>query len=272
MPEATRCVVGDAVLVAEHGPGPSPTMILLHAGVCDRRSWLGVMGELTGSSEVVAYDRRGFGESPWSSSPFRHVDDLAALIPQFTDEPVWLVGSSQGGRVAIDTTLAYPELVAGLILLAPAVSGAPENDDLDPATEELDERINEAETAGDIDEVNHLEARLWLDGPGQPEGRVSGKSRQLLLEMNDRLLRNPTGDHSGNSGINAWERLSELQVPTTVAWGDLDIPLIVDECRQLATRIPNARQQVLTGMAHLPYLENPQAVATLIRDALTVSA
>ena len=37
----------------------------------------------------------------------------------------WLVGSSAGGRVAVDAALAYPERVAGLVLLAPAISGEP---------------------------------------------------------------------------------------------------------------------------------------------------
>ena len=138
------------------------------------------MSELAGTADMVAYDRRGFGESPTSQSTFRHMDDLAAVMRQVTGEPAWLVGSSQGGRVAIDTALAYPELVAGLILLAPAVSGAPEVGDLDAATEELDELITAAEAAGDVGETNRLEARLWLDGPGQPEGRVDGASRELL--------------------------------------------------------------------------------------------
>jgi len=268
VPEAMQCVAGDTVLFAEREPGPSSSAIFLHAGVCDRRSWLGVMQELVGTVEMVAYDRRGFGETPISPSTFRHIDDLAAVVRHVAAEPVWLVGSSQGGRVAIDTALAYPELVAGLILLAPAVSGAPDVDDLDPATEELDELISAAEASGDSAEVNRLEARLWLDGPGQPEGRVDGPSRQLLLEMNGLLLRNPAADGSGDSGINAWERLSELQVPTTVAWGNLDVPLIVDECAEIATRIPRARRQVFPEMAHLPYLENAPVVAELIRGAL----
>ena len=268
MPDTVRCVVGDTVLFAEREPGPSPSILFLHAGVCDRRSWLGVMSELAGTADMVAYDRRGFGESPPSQSTFRHIDDLATVMRQVTGEPAWLVGSSQGGRVAIDTALAYPELVAGLILLAPAVSGAPESEDLDAATEELDELIIAADAACDVGETNRLEARLWLDGPGQPEGRVDGASRELLLDMNGLLLSNPTADDSGASGINAWERLSELQVPTTVVWGDLDVPVIVQDCQEVATRIPRARQQVLTGMAHLPYLEDASVVANVVRKSL----
>ena len=36
---------------------------------------------------------------------------------------------------------------------------------------ELDEQIAEAEQAGDLDTVNRLEARYWLDGADQRDGR-----------------------------------------------------------------------------------------------------
>ncbi len=85
-------------------------------------------------AEVVAYDRRGFGETPGSESPFDHVDDLLAVLEAATDAPAWLVGNSQGGLIALDLALHSPERVAGLVLLAPAISGAPEeeDEDLDP--------------------------------------------------------------------------------------------------------------------------------------------
>jgi len=57
--------------------------------------------------------------------------------------------------------------------------------------------------------------------------------------------------------------------PVTVACGDLDVPFIVDRCRQLAGRLPATRHVVLAGMAHQPYLESPGTVAQLIRSAVT---
>jgi pimeloyl-ACP methyl ester carboxylesterase len=67
----------------------------------------------------------------------------------------------------------------------------------------------------------------------------------------------------------ARHRLAEITVPVTVAGGDLDVPFIVDRCRQLAGRLPIARHFVLAGMAHQPYLESASTVAQLIRSAVT---
>ena len=54
---------------------------------------------------------------------------------------------------------------------------------------ELDTMIESAENAGDVDEVNRLEAWMWLDGPTADEGRVVGAARDLFLEMNGKALR-----------------------------------------------------------------------------------
>ena len=193
-------------LAAEHWAGTGPTLVLLHAGVADRRAWAETAERLAGAYAVVAYDRRGFGESPLSQDPFTHVEDLRAVLDAVGANPVWLVGSSQGGKVALDATLAYPERVAGLVLLAPAISGAPDEGEADPETERLDGLMEAADAAGDLDEVNRLEAWLWLDGPAGPEGRVGGPARELLLAMNAIALRSEaeSAAGAGNSEIDAW--------------------------------------------------------------------
>src|SRR4051812_12970508 len=122
---------GDAALVADRWHGAGPAIVLLHAGVCDRRSWRGVGARLAAAGrQAVAYDRRGVGEVPISGGPFRHVDDLLAVLDAVSpDIPAWLVGSSMGGGVALDAALEAPERVAGLVLLASAISGEPEPSD-----------------------------------------------------------------------------------------------------------------------------------------------
>ncbi len=243
-------------------------VVLLHEGVADRRGWREMAGYLAPGSTVVAYDRRGFGETAPSAGPFSHVDDLIAVLDQVTDGPAWLVGASAGGGLALDTALVAPDRVAGLVLLGSAVSGAPAGE-LDAATEQLGTLIDQAIASGDLDEANRLETWVWLDGPAGPEGRVTGAARSLALDMNAIILRNGVPEDAGDSGVDAWNRLAEVRVPVTVACGDLDVPFLISRNRELAGQLPNARYEVLAGMAHQPYLEQPAAVAQLVSRALS---
>ena len=255
-------------LAAERWAGPEPTVVLLHAGVADRRSWTGTAEQLAGEFGLVAYDRRGFGQSPPGTTPFRPVDDLAAVLDHVAAGPCWLVGSSQGGRIALDFTLTFPDRVAGLVLLAPAVSGAPDPDEVDPDTQRLDDLIEAADAAGDLAEVNRLEAWMWLDGPAGPKGRVSGAPRDLALAMNAIALSHDAEDQALTSDADAWHRLAAIRVPVTVAWGDLDVPVLIDRSRHLVDHLPDARGRAIAQTAHLPYLERPELVADLIREAI----
>jgi pimeloyl-ACP methyl ester carboxylesterase len=259
-------------LAAEHLAGDGPTIVLLHAGVADRRAWSEVAAELNAAgATAIAYDRRGFGETPGTESAFSHADDLLSLLSQASDEPAWLVGNSQGGRIAIDVALRTPERVAGLVLFAPAISGAPdtEDGDLDPATRQLSAELEEAEDLGDLDAVNELEARLWLDGPAGPVERVSGDVRALVLGMNAIALVSAQPEDGGQGEVDAWSRLEEIGAPATVVWGELDVPIVIEECRTLSDRLPNANEPVeLPGVAHLPSLERPDLVSAVILTAV----
>jgi pimeloyl-ACP methyl ester carboxylesterase len=257
----------DCDLAAERWRGGLPVVVLLHEGVSDRRGWREMAGYLAPMMTVIAYDRRGFGETAPSAGPFSHVEDLLAVLDQVADGPAWLVGASLGGGLALDTALTAPERVAGLVVLGSAVSGAPDPE-LDADTQRLDGLIDQATAAGDLDEANRLETWIWLDGPAQPEGRVTGAARSLALDMNAIIQRNAVPEDAGPSGVDAWNRLDEVQVPVTIACGDLDVPYLITRSRELADRLPNARYHVLPGMAHQPYLEQPDKVAQLVVQAV----
>jgi pimeloyl-ACP methyl ester carboxylesterase len=259
---------GTATLVAERWPGNGQPVVLLHAGVADRRSWRGVAEALQPRTSLVAYDMRGYGETTAPTYGFTHLDDLGAVLDAVATGPVWLVGSSMGGELAIDAALAMRERVAGLVLLAPSVSGAPEPMDFDAPTGRLIELWEAAQTSGDIDEINRIEMWLWLDGPSAPEGRVTGAARALALEMNAVALKNEIPEESGRSGLVAWSRLEEITVPVTVACGDLDLPFVVSRSKELSDWLADSQHHVLPGVAHLPYLEDPSMVAELISSSL----
>jgi pimeloyl-ACP methyl ester carboxylesterase len=192
---------------------------------------------------------------------------LDAVSP---DAPAWLVGSSMGGQVALDAALEAPQRVAGLVLMAPAISGAPGLDEevVVAATNGLAEAIDAAWTAGAVEECNRLEVRLWLDGPAGPEGRVSGPPRELALDMNRIVIVNGEPEADGASGLDAASRLHEIAVPAIVACGELDVALEVRRSAELAEALGDATYRSLPGRAHLPYLEAPEEIAALISDAV----
>lgn len=254
-------------LAGERWPGGPHLVVLLHEGVSDRRGWRQVAERLAPGVTVVAYDRRGYGESAVSTAPFTHVDDLLAVLDREPAGQAWLVGASAGGGLALDAALLAAGRVAGLVLIGPAVSGGPEPE-LDPDTQRFDSLLDAAIAAGDLAEVNRLETWLWLDGPAQREGRVGGAARALALDMNAVILRNAAREDEGDSGVEAWPRLAEIQVPVMVACGQFDVPVLIDRSRDLAGRLPKGRYRELPAMAHQPYLEDPGRVAELIRGAI----
>lgn len=261
------------VLAGERWGDGHPTVVALHEGVADRRSWRSAARLLARTATVVTYDRRGFGETPPSTEPFTHVDDLLAVLDAVEAQVpggggrTWLAGTSAGGGVALDAAILAPNRVAGLLLLAPGVSGAPDPQ-LDADTSRFDRLLDEAAAAGDLDEVNRLETWLWLDGPSQAEGRVSGPVRDLAREMNAVALANEVPEGAGASGIEAWPRLAQVTVPTIVGYGDLDVPFLVERCQEMALRMPNATLHRVQGAAHLLELERPDAVAALVVELL----
>ena len=211
-------------------------------------------------------DRRGFGQTRTDTAlPHAWTEDLRAVLDALGLSEVELIGCSMGGRIAIDFALAWPERVAGLTLVAPSVTGVPAPV-LDAASRELSEAIEAADAAGRLDEVNRLQARLWLDGPGQPEGRVGGAARALFLAMNDIALRSPSVGEA-LPAPDAWPRLEVLAMPVRLVCGALDLPHLVHRCKQMAERIPGTRHWVLPGTAHLPSLEAPETFNRVLKDA-----
>src|SRR5205807_3292925 len=95
MTEQLSVDVGDgAVLRGDRWPGEGPTVVLLHAGIADRRSWQST-ATLLAPRHVVAYDQRGFGESSPATASFQHTDDLRRVLDVVSpNAPVVLVGSS----------------------------------------------------------------------------------------------------------------------------------------------------------------------------------
>jgi len=266
--ELVEIPVGWARLaVARRGAGGPPHVVFLHTGISDRRSWDEVSDLLSPDMDVVAYDRRGFGLTAYRPERHDQVVDLLAVLDGLGLDEAVLVGNSRGGQIALDFTLTHPGRVAALVLVAPAVSGAPAADEIEPVEAAIWETLEAAEAAGALHALNLGEVRLWVDGPYAPEGRVGGPARDLALDMN-RIALHAADPGYEDEAPDAWSRLSEVHCPALIVVGDLDLAHIRARAEELASRIAGARLLVMEGAAHLPGLEQPAAFAALLRDFL----
>jgi pimeloyl-ACP methyl ester carboxylesterase len=263
------------VLVAERRRGSGPTVVLLHAGVADRRSWSAVIEAFDADDlNLVAYDRRGFGETlPAGDGTFTHLADLSALLDALEISRTFLVGNSMGGALALDLAATAPERVAGVLLIGAAVSGMTDDDTPfdwapDAASGPILEMLEEAKDRGDVDTQVRALAHLWLDGPSAREGRVGGASRALFEDMNRGILAAAAPDDAGDAGLDTWRTLDRIAVPVLAAWGDLDIPADIPFYEETARRIGQGPGRTVPGVAHLPGLEEPALVADLVREVV----
>ncbi len=108
-------------------PSPSPqapTLVFIHGWLLSRVYWRPVVQALAPLCRCLSYDLRGFGESNQPHSPgpghtpAAYAEDLACLLQELKiTGPVWLVGHSLGGTIALWGAERLPHLVKGVICL-----------------------------------------------------------------------------------------------------------------------------------------------------------
>lgn len=258
---------GQAELAVTTWGAEGTPIVALHPGVGDSRIWQWCAPAWAEAGRfVVAYDRRGFGDTRSVPEPHDDLDDLLAVTAATGARPAVIVGNSRGGGLALDLQLAHPDQISGLVLIAPSVSGYPEERWRPVAAEEeQDALIEQATQTGDLDLVNRLEVRYWLDGVEQPEGRIEGPPRDLMIEMNGRALQaGPVGTVVRRPPV--WPRLATVDVPLMVVAGEHDLPGMGRLCRDLVTAVPKGRLVMIEGTAHCPSLDQPDRLNRLVLE------
>ncbi|HWJ44986.1 MAG TPA: alpha/beta fold hydrolase, partial [Gaiellaceae bacterium] len=93
---------------------------LIHAGVADSRMWRPQLESFAHVHRVVAPDLPGFGATPEGDTV-----DYRAFVRSALDaagiERAALVGTSLGGRVALELALESPERVSALVLVGAGI-------------------------------------------------------------------------------------------------------------------------------------------------------
>ena len=240
--------------------GDGPAVVLVHGFALDMRMWEPQVEHLAARYRVVRYDCRGFGASgPFDPAvPYTHAGDLVALLDHLAIGEAVLAGLSFGGRVALQTALAAPARVAGLVLLDAVLDGVPWDPESAGALDELARRVQAGGApAGRAAWLAHplfAAARQRPELAGQLAAMVTGYPGQHWLGRDPHRPVQPPPIAA----------LEDVATPALVAVGDRDVPGFREMSAVLARRIPGAEYRVVAGAGHMVNMEQPAAVNELL--------
>lgn len=264
---------GGGVAGGDGAQREAPGFLLLHGFTFNAFTWNELLDFFGQRGGVVAYDQVPYGLSAkpiagdWhGASPYTReaaVEHLIAVMDAFGMDQAVLVGNSAGGALALETALAAPERVAGLILidpwvyirrptLPPVIAGLPQ-------VERLSLLL-----ARYLGENQPLLERSYAD-----PSRITPQRRTLTglharvdhwdLAWGELLHRSLT------SVVDVSERLDEIDQPALVISGRDDALVPVADAERLAAALAGAGPPVvLPGCGHVPQEECPAEV----RDAI----
>ncbi len=99
------------------------TILFIHGLGSYSPAWKHNIEDLSRKYRCVAIDLPGYGKSskePHSGKMTHYAGVIKEFLSALGIEKAYLAGHSMGGQISITTTLLYPEIVEGLILVAPA--------------------------------------------------------------------------------------------------------------------------------------------------------
>lgn len=252
------------------GPTGDLTVVLVHAGVADRRMWQPLWDDLIRDRDVVRVDLRGFGESvERPRGPLSPVDDVLDTLTALGIARCHLVGASFGAGVAVEFALLRPDLVVSLLLCAPGGSLIAQRT---PDLTAFGEAERAALAADDLEAAVEANLHWWVDSPHRHGAAVDADVRALVGRM-QRLAFEVTADWDDVEEVEldppALDRLGEIRCPTTVLVGGDDLDAIHVAARAVAGGIPGARRVDWPDTAHLPSLERPEDFVALVREGIS---
>jgi 3-oxoadipate enol-lactonase len=255
----TLAVPGGSISYEERGKGSA--FVFLHEGIADRRMWDREVTLFARDHRVVRYDLRGYGGSTPATAEFSPVRDLATLLSQLGIPRPVIVGPSVGGKIALDFTLAYPDKVRALFLMAPGYSGmdydqVPGGKETFARDETLSKAAADAWAAGKLDQAIEQLRQLWASAL---TGGALDLFRTMVRDNAAEVFEERSGRFETREGGPAAARLSEIHVPTQIIVGDQDNPAMPHCANFLARGIPGAQVQLVPGADHLLNLSRPDA-------------
>ena len=228
--------------------------ILLHHGyTASRVNWMPVARLLESSYQVILMECRGTGESEHTAGGYsleQYAEDVIGIADHLGLDRFTYAGHSMGGGIGYVLTLAHPERISRLILMASVPADRPDGWVFPPITAQP----TEADRAVLLARSRALSFRPDVDD----EAWFEDRARHVIGVSNGHY-----GEGAASMrALSVGHRLSELTMPTLVIAGGAD-GLLQANLRDFA-RLPNATLQVISHAGHEVAHHEPGQVARAI--------
>ncbi len=241
--------------------GSGPPVLLLHGAGAGSVTWYPSLGTIAKNFTVFAPDIVGYGESDKPDAPYdKHYfsEWLKSFLSVLALPKVSIVGLSQGGAIALQFVIDYPDLVEKLVLVNSGGLGAKPS-------------------------LGAMAGMLWMNClPSQCASDFNEK--YLLYNKNNRdpnhrdysieVLKSPSGKKAFTRGkgtaVSAIPQalLCRIKKPTLILWGEEDKLFLVKHGEAAAELIPNAKLVRLPQAGHLCLMDQPKVFNTILCDYL----
>jgi 3-oxoadipate enol-lactonase len=213
--------------------------------------------------DLVAYDHRGIGRSDRVDGPFTIrdlADDAAGVLDELGWETAHVLGISMGGMVAQELALNHPQRIRTLALGCTYCGGR--GSALAPA--DTINRLSAGMLSGDREAAIRTGFEVNVSPAFAARAGAYDTFRAMALSLPApvpviMLQMQAIAQHDTSA------RLPSLDLPTLVVHGDQDQMLPVANGRLIASLVPGARLEILEGVGHMFWWEQPQRSAELVR-------
>jgi pimeloyl-ACP methyl ester carboxylesterase len=242
--------------------GEGPAVVLVHAGIADRRMWRAHVPWLAGAGwHAIAPDLPGFGDHAAPADPPAPWDHLRDVLDELAVERAVIAGCSFGGAVALRLAVTAPERVRALVVISSPAPGLEPSPHLEAAWAAESAALER----GDLDAATDAVVAAWLapDAPEELRQAVAAMQRRAFELDPEGAMPQPADPLEEHP-----ELLRDIHVPALVAAGERDMPDFLWSAQQLAQELPRASHHVIRDAGHLAPLETPDAFRSLLGDFL----
>lgn len=254
-------IKNNKINVETYGSGDRK-VVALHCALGRAASWKQYGAMFNSEITLKAPDWPGHGKSaPWQDTGLMRMTARDIVAELVGDEPVDLVGHSYGGMVALEYAARNPEKVRSLTLIEPiylAVAGEDDRPVLDDYLAQMQPHFD-ALAEGRNKEAAEIFMDIWGGGTrlaDLPEPAQVGLSHQIPV-----VDACKPGDETGVEERDTLARLSSLDMPMTMIYGEKTLPVVKTVMTGLKARMPHAALVEVADAAHMAPMTHSKEIS-----------